>query len=262
MQYNFTQLDRQPRYHDGILTEFGGIVLDKVFSGFYRTYNVTGRGVIAPAVTFTEKIGSNGVWIDETRIPERYIDVEAHVDAKYYRQSMNYLNRVLHRGMQPLRFSDEGKYYFKALFMDYDNPKEDSDHHIINLQFLCADPYKYSVEEHELSGKISLEIDPYYLWSLHLMTLEIKGNTSNTLTISNTQGQKIKLAGKGNKKLSDYRHITFNFEDYTISGGGVNLLNLLTIDSDFEDFELEAKDKLFIDNTNAEMRLKFRERLL
>ena len=139
MGYNFTDINQSPSATQGsIRTSFSGVNLDGL-AGF-RTLNVSGRGLVSPSVSVTQKVGADGAWLDDIRLPERIIKVEARISTTL--ATYKELNGILHSGLQSLIFTDEPAITYKAIYMGSTDYVDNKWGRVITFSFLCPDPYK------------------------------------------------------------------------------------------------------------------------
>ncbi len=259
MAYEFTDTNATPTYTPGVQTIFGGVNIDEALQGKFETLNVTGRGLIAPEVLYTERVGADGAWLDSANLPVREIDVEARITGasnEEARAVYNELNRLLHGGIKALKFSDEPGFTFQAIAGQIKEPKEDQNTLIANIIFLCLDPWKYS-EPIASGATIPASID--YPTIPDQIKLTLTAATTQVKVTNPRTGKNIVLNGG----YSAGQIITLIFgETPQILLGSVSAMTHLNILSDFELFDVLGNDSLTVTPPGTLIEVTIRRRQL
>lgn len=130
-----------------------GVYLENTVAG-YRTLYVKGREMLAPDTKTYETGIRDGSALQSKRFPARTITVGYQLiasSAEAFRSAFNALNAALNVEEAELIFADEpDKFFIGTPFGCGDVP---AGRNAITGEFdiLCADPFKYSVQEYEVS---------------------------------------------------------------------------------------------------------------
>lgn len=145
MAINFVDINEYPDDEvNSITTRYGGSTLDR--EGF-RTLTVSGRGILSPSLKLTPKVGSNGSWLDEHRLPERIIKVEAMITTDSF--NVSELSTTLNQtDSYILEFSDQPELFYKAVFSGISDYTDNRHRRIVVLTFVCLDPYLLSTSHY------------------------------------------------------------------------------------------------------------------
>lgn len=259
MIYGFTDTQQSPVIVGGeIQTIFDGVNLDENYE--FETFNVSGRGLIAPYVDYTLKTGADGAWFNQANLEPREITVEARITGSTKedaRRVYEDINRVLFRKKAKLRFTDDPNYYFTALFSGVKSPIEDSNELIVDLYFLCLDPWKYG-DPLPNGGTIPEQI--VYPTVPDQIKVTLTAPASQVKITNPRTGDNIVL--KGTYTAGQVITIEFGDRPKVLLGTGQNIMNHLDILSDFELFEVLGGDTLVVTPTGATLQVVTRERLL
>ena len=136
--------------------QFNGQWLDQVIPGF-RTLNVSGREMIETEITDLQIGTANGSKYRRKRYPSRFITVKYQLIADSpsdFRAAYNQLNQLLSAEEARLIFNDEPGMDFVGTKSGGSSPEPGSNNVTGEIEFYCSDPFKYSVEEHEVSPSI------------------------------------------------------------------------------------------------------------
>lgn len=136
--------------------QFNGQWLDQVIPGF-RTLNVSGREMMETEITDLQIGTANGSKYRRKRYPSRTITVKYQLIAASpsdFRAAYNQLNQLLSAEEARLIFNDEPGMYFVGTKSGGSSPEPGSNNVTGEIEFYCSDPFKYSVEEHEVSPTI------------------------------------------------------------------------------------------------------------
>lgn len=150
MSYEFT--DTTQRAVDWLPSEamsINGHYIESIIPG-YRTLNVAGRELMSTDVT-TEEVGRrNGTIYRSKKYPERVITVTYQLMAETneeFRRYFEKLNNVLNVEQAKLIFADDVDHYFIGTPSEAEDIEPGTNSVIGNFSIICADPFKYSVEE-------------------------------------------------------------------------------------------------------------------
>ncbi|NQG97957.1 phage tail family protein [Streptococcus suis] len=136
-----------------LLTIFNGQTLEEALTnqhGTFKTIDIEGRGLVEVDVLATDVPGRDGSYYRGTRLKPRSIKVKALLtgqSALDLRKQFTSLNRLLDVGLGELSFSDEPGYFYRACFVSSNEPPERKDEVVLEMNFICTDPKKYSEEQ-------------------------------------------------------------------------------------------------------------------
>ena len=153
--YNF--VDTTERYPGQNLPSealmFNGNYLENVIPG-YRTLYVSGREVLGTEITDLETGVSDGTKYRRKRYQPRTIVVGYQLiaeDNSAFRSAYNKLNALLDEEQATLIFADEPDKYYIGIKQGAGEVPAGKNSITSELEFYCADPFKYSVEEFTVS---------------------------------------------------------------------------------------------------------------
>lgn len=155
--YNFIDTIERAR-RDGYPAEalnFNGKYFEDEIKG-YKTLNVTGREAIENEIDIIETKAWNGARYKSSRYKPRTITVRFQVSAKTPREiieKFNQLNHLLDVEEARLIFHDEPDKFYIGTRQRLSPPKEGELFTRGEIEFFCADPYKYSVREYEVKAR-------------------------------------------------------------------------------------------------------------
>ena len=132
---------------------FNGKFLEEEIPG-YRTLYVSGREVLSAEITDTETGISDGNRYQRKRYPPRTITVGYQLiaeDSEAFRRAYNKLNALLDVEQAKLIFADELDKYFIGTKQDGGDVPTGKNAITSEIEFYCADPFKYSVKEYEVT---------------------------------------------------------------------------------------------------------------
>lgn len=127
----------------------GSYIEDKIPG--YRTLYVSGRELLAPALTTTEVTRRDGVIYSSRRFPERVITVGFQLIAESnnaFREAFNSLSQILNVENATLIFADEPDKFFIGTPSGVGDIDPGRNAVTGEIEITCCDPYKYSVNEH------------------------------------------------------------------------------------------------------------------
>lgn len=149
--YNF--VDTTERYQGQNLPSealmFNGSYLENVIPG-YRTLYVSGREILGTEITDLETGVSDGTKYRRKRYQPRTIVVGYQLvaeDNAAFRSAYNKLNALLDAEQATLIFADEPDKYYIGTKQGTSEVPAGRNAITAELEFYCADPFKYSVEE-------------------------------------------------------------------------------------------------------------------
>ena len=131
---------------------FNGVFLENEIDG-YRTLNVTGREALESEIDAIETKARHGARYRSRRHLPRIITVSYQLSAKNATELMekfNKLNHILDAEEATLIFNDEPDKFFIGTRQALRPPKEGVLSTKGEIEFYCADPFKYSVKEYEV----------------------------------------------------------------------------------------------------------------
>lgn len=117
----------------------------------YRTLYVSGRELLAPALTTIEVAHRDGVLYSSRRLPERIITVGFQLIAdsnSAFREAFNTLSQILNVENAMLIFADEPDKFFVGTPSDISGIEPGRNAVTGEIEITCCDPYKYSVSEY------------------------------------------------------------------------------------------------------------------
>lgn len=131
---------------------FNGEYLENLIPG-YRTLYVSGREVLESELIQDEVGTSDGTRFRRKRYPSRTIVVGYALQAQTnaaFRAAYNKLNTILDVDEAQLIFADEPDKYFVGTKQQGSDVSPGTNYVTGELEFFCADPFKYAVEEKEV----------------------------------------------------------------------------------------------------------------
>lgn len=134
---------------------FNGEWIENLIPG-YRTLHVSGRELLGCEIDDYEIGGMDGTHYRGKRYPARTITVTYQIIAKTnsaFRQAYNKLNALLNVEEAQLVFADEPDKYFIGTKASNSEVEAGSNSVIGEIEFYCADPFKYSAVEKSFTAK-------------------------------------------------------------------------------------------------------------
>ena len=129
-----------------------GDYIEELIPG-YRTLNVSGREALSPELDYFETGSRDGSTLNNKRFPARTIIVKYQLIAESseaFRDAYNQLAYILNVEDAELIFNDESDKYFIGT-PSYIGEVEPGVNSVVGeIEFLCVDPFKYSVAEYEV----------------------------------------------------------------------------------------------------------------
>lgn len=144
--------------------QINGEYLEELIPG-YRTLSVSGREALSPEIESYHTGIRDGSSRKSRRYPERIITVKYQLVSKSneeFREAYNKLGGILNTEDAQLIFRDEPDKYFIGTPSLVEEVEQGRNAVVGELEFLCLDPFKYSVVEYEaipdmLQGSILLD---------------------------------------------------------------------------------------------------------
>ena len=131
--------------------QINGEYIENIIPG-YRTLHVSGREALSPEVDFFDTGIRDGSKIKSKRYPARTITVKYQIIAgsnEEFRDAYNKLASILDCENAELIFNDEPDKYFTGTPVSIGDVEPGSNSVTGEIQFLCVDPFKYSIVEYE-----------------------------------------------------------------------------------------------------------------
>ena len=131
---------------------FNGEYIENLIDG-YRTLYVKGRDVLSPEIEIGEVGVRDGAYLKNKRFPARIITVGYQLLAETntaFRSKFNALNDLLNTEDAELIFADEDDKYFIGTVQGFGDVPEGRNSITSEIEIICTDPFKYSVEEYEV----------------------------------------------------------------------------------------------------------------
>lgn len=144
--------------------QINGEYIENLISG-YRTLNVSGREALSPELSTVETGVRDGSVLKSKRYPARTIIIKYQLMAKSnedFRAAYNQLGSILNVEEAELIFNDEPDKFFIGTPSALGEVEPGKNAVIGEIEFICADPFKYSVIEYEAApreGEDSILID-------------------------------------------------------------------------------------------------------
>ena len=257
--YYFIDLNEEPVNQNLTLqTVINNANLDDQYYGQFKTLTVTGRGLITPALSYTERVGTDGAWFDSSNYPARIITVEAIINTD--REFYELFNAEFGKKEIRLEFTDDPYWVWHAYLSGINEPKEDNKKLIIELEFTCLDPYKYKTAETEIG--IGTVAGILYETFPEMGMVKINGTTDQIKITNSTTGNNIVVRDS----FIPGDEITLDFLDGRIYKKRESVQEDITIKldifSDFETFSLKSGDEILIAPASSELTLEYVERSL
>lgn len=152
--YLFTDTNQVPQ--DRIIPKeapmINGMYLEELVPG-YRTLTVQGREAMTAEVDTQTAGRRDGSMFLSRRYPERVIRIKYQLisdSAAAFREAYNALAAALHLESAQLIFNDEQDKFFIGIPGQLESVEPGKNAIVSEIEFVCPDPYKYSVEEYEV----------------------------------------------------------------------------------------------------------------
>lgn len=241
-----------------VQTIIAGTNLDKRLIGSFRTLNVSGRGILAPAIEMTERKGGAGAWIDNIQYPARHIFIQALISEENERSLQIFLTEHVNTRTIRLQFSDEPNFYYKAVLADINRDKYAHGAHVVELDFLCADPRKFG-KFYTFTTNGDVLILPN-IFSNPVQTTKLTIQTAQTemgLFVENVgSGGVLELA---DVELLPSQQVEFDFINLTVKRDYTSILHKLSLISMLEDYGVSAGDHIAVYPSAQKITLEVQE---
>lgn len=200
--YNFTDIDRAATPGDlpGEALFINGAAIESQILG-YRTLYAKGREALSADVELTEQGRANGSAFNYKRYPERVLTVGFQILAntnEEFRQKFNHLGSILNVEQAQIVFNDEPDKFFVGTPGEISEIEAGSNKIVGEFSIVCADPFKYSVEEKTLDVRPGIPKTIYYNGT---MPATPTINAHGTLTPDNGQAMNLELFSINDKAL-------------------------------------------------------------
>lgn len=133
--------------------KINGSYIENLIPG-YRTLHVSGREALSPELSSFETGIRDGSTVKGKRYPARTITVTYQLIAESneaFREAYNTLAGILNVDDAELIFDDEPDKFYIGTPMEFSNVEPGRNSVIGEIKIFCADPFKYSVLEYEVS---------------------------------------------------------------------------------------------------------------
>lgn len=166
MIYKFTDTDKRatPGNLPGEALFINGQAIENLIDG-YRTLYVKGRESMSAEINLAEQGRANGSAFNYKRYPERTITIGFQIIAKTneeYRKKFNALGGILNVEEAQLIFNDELDKYFTGTPGEISEIEGGSNKVVGEFNIICADPFKYAVEQKIISVDVDQEVKILY----------------------------------------------------------------------------------------------------
>ena len=156
--YRFTDTNQPPQgmKKPAEAPMINGIFLEDVVPG-YRTLTVQGREAMTAEVETQTRGKRDGSMFLSRRYPERVIRVKYQLisrTAADFREAYNILAAALHLENAQLIFNDEPDKFFVGTPGQLESVEPGKNAIISDIEFICPDPHKYSVQEYEVEQDV------------------------------------------------------------------------------------------------------------
>lgn len=230
----------------------------------FQTLSVSGRGKTQYSVDTTDIYGMHGSMLNNTTLGNRTIVVRAKVKAtsnEAYRRGME---RLLWRGysrkIHDVQFTDDLNHTYFATVQRIEDEDETSNQQIVELEFICTDPYKYTdIKEVTTTNSTPLELDT----SLPIVPEEIAITFSNASkakdwTINNIRdGYRIRYQQSGSASGTTIKiRQRQNYIGYVDAVNHIGDLNIRY--SKFDEFTVRNGDQIVVTPEPTEIKIKYR----
>ncbi|MCU7556528.1 distal tail protein Dit [Macrococcus capreoli] len=234
----------------------------KTSSFTFTTLSVSGRGAVEYNVEGTEVTKRHGSVFRERRLKDRKIVIKALVKAatnEAYREGMSALNGLLGlTDLISLKFTDDMSYTYYGYCVRVEDDGEQSNTQIIEIEFTCLDPFKYTDSKtltystaSPMAIETSFPIMPTYID----ITFASIAEASDFTLVNNNTGKKIVFKGMA---VSPTIRIN-QMQDFIGSIGGENKIAGLQVKySDFDTLKVSNNDVLWTSPAPSSISLTYR----
>lgn len=134
--------------------QINGQYIENLIDG-YRTLGVVGREALSPELSYYETGVRDGSTLQSKRYPARIIIVSYQLIAKSneaFREAYNKLGKILNVENAQLIFNDEPDKFYTGTPSTIGEVEPGRNVVVGEIEILCTDPFKYSVEEYEVEA--------------------------------------------------------------------------------------------------------------
>ena len=166
MIYKFTDTDKRatPGNLPGEALFINGQAIENLIEG-YRTLYVKGRESMSAEINLAEQGRADGGGFNYKRYPERVLTIGFQIIAKTneeYRKKFNALGGILNVEQAQLIFNDELDKYFVGTPGEISEIEGGSNKVTGEFNIVCADPFKYAVDQKIISVPVGQTIKILY----------------------------------------------------------------------------------------------------
>lgn len=272
-QYEFHDLDVNTRGDPSwlppeamfIISDGIGIPLEDLIDG-YQTLTVSGRELSVYEVNTQSVDNEDGVMFLSANRPVREIEVSYKLEAEKdeeFRAKYQLLNYYLSNKQFDFYFYDDDQYQWTGTVSSTEKPEPGKNIVKSSFTITCNDPYKRlrkSVIYTNRDGMLRITEPALYLTTPDLISIYLE-DSSSTVQVSNGR-QTISLTGVFNPNDNIKIRISTDADKQSdIILNGESHLELLNLDSDFENFALKRDDIVTV-SPHADLSIKFRRKEL
>ncbi len=272
-QYEFQSLDVNERGDPSfvppeamfILSDGVGTPLEDLIDG-YQTLNVSGRELSAYELNTQTVDNEDGEMFLSANRPTREIEIAYQLKAEKdeeFRAKYQLLNYYLSNKRFDFYFFDDDQYEWTGTLSSAEKPEPGQNTVKSSFTITCTDPYKRlrrPVTYTNANGTLRIAEPAYYLTVPDLISVKLHSDSS-TVQVSNGR-QNIVLTG--NFKMNDsikIKIINDSDKQSEILLNDQNHLELLNLNSDFENFALKMDDVVTV-FPNADLSIQLRRKEL
>lgn len=247
---------------------YNGVNIDKTLTDAQctvMTLNITGRATVDYNINTVSPEGRDGEMFQGATLKPRTLQVEILISATdnaTLRKKYEQLNKILSlKEVVEIQFNDEMDRSYFGIYTGADNPKEDSNEQVFNIDIYCADPFKYGpIIAGAIQNGSVLNIQSDF--PVRPAIGVAYGGTSSTLDIINTTTDKgFKLVDLHPSTEKVYR-IDLPKEIITKGDDYQNGFKNLNITSDWEDFTVKTGDQIVVTPDPASVTMIYRGKYL
>lgn len=139
--------------------QINGEYIENLIPG-YRTLSVSGREALSPELSTYETGVRDGATLKSKRYPARKIIVQYQLIAESneaFREAYNQLAYILNVENAELIFNDETDKFFTGTPSAIEEVEPGKNAVIGEFEILCTDPFKYSVQEYEVTPTVGAD---------------------------------------------------------------------------------------------------------
>lgn len=237
-----------------------GIPIEDMIDG-YQTLNVSGRELMAYSVNSVDVTGIDGAIYQNANYSAREITItyllETNSDQEF-REKYSKLNSILNQKQFRFYFFDDTQFEYVGTLSHAETPEPGFNTVKSEFTIVCPNPYKRLRETTIYKGKGSIRINEPADFPTTPDEIDVElGQNTNRVVVSNGS-QSIRLNGdlKAGNRLVLKPEADYD-QSVAILLNGKNALNLLELDSDFENFKVSTGTKVEV-NPNSNLTVKLR----